>query len=280
MSGAVAARLPGNRLHLQHGPIDLIIGAYGARETAFEIATARFATILDDLVSELAILRQNVSRNAPRGETAQRMHRVCLPFLETDLTLMASVAGAVADTVLDAMVQNADLQRAYVNNGGDIALHLSRGQNFTVAISAHDGRTLGEARIADSSLVRGIATSGRHGRSHSLGIADSVTVLARSATEADVAATLIANAVDLPGHPGITRVPACEIDDMTDLGAKPIVRDCIGLSAADAATALATGLARAQDYQKRGLIQSAHLHLAGQTRTLDPSHALKEAAYA
>ena len=36
--------------------------------------------------------------------------------------------------------------------------------------------------------VRGIATSGRHGRSFSLGIADAVTVLARTASQADAAA--------------------------------------------------------------------------------------------
>jgi ApbE superfamily uncharacterized protein (UPF0280 family) len=44
--------------------------------------------------------------------------------------------------------------------------------------------------------VRGIATSGWRGRSFSLGIADSVTVLARTAAQADAAATVIANAVD------------------------------------------------------------------------------------
>jgi ApbE superfamily uncharacterized protein (UPF0280 family) len=32
-----------------------------------------------------------------------------------------------------------------------------------------------------------------------------VTVLARDAATADAAATLIANAVDLPGHPGVER---------------------------------------------------------------------------
>ena len=51
--------------------------------------------------------------------------------------------------------------------------------------------------------MRGIATSGWRGRSFSLGIADAVTVLAATAAEADAAATVIANAVDLPGHPAI-----------------------------------------------------------------------------
>ncbi len=48
----------GKRLHLQHGPIDLLIEAEGAgRAEAFRRAAVRFRTILDELVAELAILR-------------------------------------------------------------------------------------------------------------------------------------------------------------------------------------------------------------------------------
>ena len=73
--------------------------------------------------------------------------------------------------------------------------------------------------------ARGIATSGRHGRSFSLGIADAVTVLARTASQADAAATIIANAVDLPGHPAIVRCPANELQPDSDLGARLVTRD-------------------------------------------------------
>ena len=69
--------------------------------------------------------------------------------------------------------------------------------------------------------MRGIATSGWRGRSFSLGIADAVTVLADRAAAADAAATIIANAVDLPGHPAIVRVPACELAPDSDLGRAP-----------------------------------------------------------
>ncbi len=63
--GPVAALLPdGHRLHLQHGPIDLIIGAVGERNAAFEAAKSRFASILDELVTELPYLRQRSSGNA------------------------------------------------------------------------------------------------------------------------------------------------------------------------------------------------------------------------
>jgi ApbE superfamily uncharacterized protein (UPF0280 family) len=71
-----------------------------------------------------------------------------------------------------------------------------------------------------------VATSGwrckgKGGRSFSFGIADAVTVLAGSAAAADAAATVIANAVDLPGHGAITRRPASAIDPDSDLATVP-----------------------------------------------------------
>ncbi len=83
--------------------------------------------------------------------------------------------------------------------------------------------------------ARGVATSGRHGRSFSLGIADAVTVLARTASQADAAATVIANAVDLPGHPAVIRVPANDLQPDSDLGARLVTRAVGNLSAADIA---------------------------------------------
>ena len=62
--------------------------------------------------------------------------------------------------------------------------------------SAPCRRRSGTIRIRHGDGVGGIATSGARGRSFSLGIADSVTVLAEDAATADAAATLIANAVD------------------------------------------------------------------------------------
>jgi uncharacterized protein len=71
--------------------------------------------------------------------------------------------------------------------------------------------------------VRGIATSGWRGRSFSRGIADSVTVLAKTAAMADAAATVIANAVNVV-HPGIVRRPACDIRDDSDWGTSRFAR--------------------------------------------------------
>ena len=138
------------------------------------------------------------------------MHAAVAPFAaEHFITPMAAVAGAVAEEILGAMVRSAGLARAYVNNGGDIALHLEDGEHFTVGlIDRPDARGLMRTTVIGSGdPSRGVATSGRHGRSFSLGIADAVTVLAPTASQADAAATIIANAVDLPGHPAITPLP-------------------------------------------------------------------------
>ena len=261
-----AARLlpDAQRLHLQHGPSDLIIWAEGARASAYDAAIARFETIIAEIVAELSALRQGLSAltERPRGRVARRMHAACLPFAHLGyLTPMAAVAGAVADEVLASMTDAADMTRAYVNNGGDIALHLAPGATFKTAMLGHDGRDLGRIEIASTDGIGGIATSGRHGRSLSLGIADSVTALARSAAQADVAATMIANAVDLPGHPAISRRAARDIDADSDLGALAAVVGCGALSPEDCTRALASGHARAKALQTQGAIASAGLFL-------------------
>jgi len=256
----------GKRLHLQHGPIDLVIGADGERGVAFAAARDRFETILEDLVVELADLRAMISplSRRPNGAVAKRMHDATMPFHnDGPLTRMAAVAGSVADDVLQAMTSAADLRRAYVNNGGDIALHLQATERFTTAMMDHNGQLLGQISITAEDGVGGIATSGRHGRSLSLGIADSVTVLASNAAQADVAATLIANAVDLPGHPTITRRPAFDIDEDSDLAETPVVTSCNSLTPSECEAALKSGLDRAMSFIQQNSANGAALFLQG-----------------
>lgn len=267
--GPQAAILPdGARLHLHHGPIDLVIGADGERDRAFRAATLRFATVLNELVAELPLLRQPVTPDAPlpNGTIARRMDAAVRPHCVRFVTRMAAVAGAVAETVLEAMVSDARLSRAWVNNGGDIALHLAPGTEVTIGIAGLDQSALGGVRLRAADPVRGIATSGLGGRSQTLGIADSVTVLARSAASADAAATLIANAVDLPGHPAISRCPATDLRSDSDLGDLPVTTHRGPLTTAEIDRALAAGHALAQAMHRAGLIDGAALFLAGRHR--------------
>jgi len=270
MTGAVAALLDDGRLHLQHGPIDLVIAADGEGNEvrlAYAQAQRRFATILEELVAELPRLRTAVGGVYPlfAGPTARRMAEAVWPYRDRFVTPMAAVAGAVADEVLAALVAGRTLTRAFINNGGDIALHLAPGATYRSGIVANpdapalDG--LADIRAADG--VRGIATSGWRGRSHSLGIADSVTVLAANAARADAAATLIANAVNAD-HPAIGRAPADTLDPDTDLGTLPVTVAVDGpLPDHVVDEALQAGAWCAKDFLDRALIAAALILLQG-----------------
>jgi len=268
---AFSALLPDGRLHLQHGPIDLIVEAFGAPEAvraAYARATARFEGVLPALVAELPALRSE-SPGPMRGRVAQAMAAAVAPFRPAFITPMAAVAGAVADAVCAALVAGGGLTRAYANNGGDIAFWLARGQSLTAAIAARPGAP-DRVRVAHADPVRGIATSGRGGRSLSLGIADAVTVLAATAAAADAAATMIANAVDLPGHPAIARRPACDIQADSDLGERLATCAVAPLTPDDIANALDRGATFARSLQARGLIAGAALFLQGAVHVTGP----------
>jgi ApbE superfamily uncharacterized protein (UPF0280 family) len=268
-----AAILPGGRLHLNDGPIDLVIGADGDPANvrrAYATASARFASALDELCEELSLLRHAMTPQgpAPARAIARRMDRATRPLCaDRFLTRMAAVAGAVADEILTAMIA-APLRRAYVNNGGDIALHLAPGESFSIGLVDRPDapRLFGDARISFDDDIRGVATSGWRGRSFSLGIADAVTILARDAACADAAATLVANAVDLPDHPGIVRVPARDLDPQSDLGSRLVTRGVGALSQHEIARALGSGAVEAERLVGCGAIAAAALHLGGATR--------------
>jgi uncharacterized protein len=266
-------RLADGRLHLHDGPIDLIIEAFGetsAVEEAYAAAWGRFATMLDELCAELPLLRADPRvAQAPRGAVARRMAAAVALFrARRFLTPMAAVAGAVAEEVLEAMTPGRLLARAYVNNGGDIALHLAPRETFAIGMIDRPDRPslVGRATIGAADCVRGVATSGWRGRSFSLGVADAVTVLATSAALADAAATLIANAIDVPGHPAIRRTPARDLDPQSDLGERRVTVAVGPLTADEIDRALASGVAEAELWRDRGLIEAAALRLGDQTR--------------
>lgn len=262
------------RLHLHDGPIDLIVEAFGSDaeiRTAYEAAARRFLTILDELCAELPLLRSAARLNGarPNGIVGRRMADAVGPFATQHfITPMAAVAGAVAEETLAAMTAAANLRRAYVNNGGDIALHLTAGESFQIGMIERPDRPslFGCIDLHASQPIRGIATSGWRGRSFSLGIADAVTVLAERAAMADAAATIVANAVNLPGHPAIVRVPAREIAPGNDLGERLVTRAVGELTSREIAQALHSGVVVARQLISRGLICAAAFRLQGQSR--------------
>ena len=282
------------RWHFQHGPIDLVIGADGdaaALASAHAAAWQRFEQVLPELVQELPQLRQAVSSKATdcplKGPVARRMWQACRPFASDFITPMAAVAGSVAQEII-ACYQRPGIARAWVNNGGDIAMHLSPGQSLKVGLYADIAR-LDVAQLQDQLLldgqfsveaampVRGVATSGWRGRSFSMGIADSVTVLARTAAQADAAATVIANAVNV-NDARVQRAPAASLKDDSDLGQRLVTNGVPPLPPALVLQALQAGLATARALQSEGLIDSALLvcqQQALQTSENAPSETLQ-----
>jgi len=271
-----------NRLHLQHGPIDLILHVDASeeiRKRLYSTAKKRFSTVLQELVVEMDLLKHPWSADLPdpKGGIAQKM---CFAVRGSDIfvTPMAAVAGAVADEVLEAMLYEAknhdpyleEIQRMYVNNGGDIAFWLNAGESFSIGVVDNPGIPELNARVslAYESPVRGIATSGWRGRSQSLGIADAVTVLAGSAAIADAAATLIANDVNVD-YPGILKRPASEVKDESDLGMLPVTVDVPPLPVDQISEALKRGAQTAGNFIRTGKIEAAYLSLQKQTLVVE-----------
>ena len=319
-------RASDGRWHFQHGPIDLIIEADGdasAVASAHASAWSRFTTILDELVAELPWLRmplpaasrvasrfrQKSSDRAvdggltggidpsidhairatlrPRGVVARRMWDACLPHRARFVTPMAAVAGAVADELIEPY-RRSGIRRAWINNGGDIALHLEPGAVCRVGLFADLARFRpshamhgidmdAHFEVTHTMPVRGIATSGWRGRSFSLGIADSVTVLACDAATADAAATMIANAVNVEDA-RIVRRPASTLKDDSDLGERLVTVDVPKLDTASVRRALSSGLAHAEALQADGVIVSCMLVCQGVMAVTDRSGAVSRMA--
>jgi ApbE superfamily uncharacterized protein (UPF0280 family) len=269
-----AVTLPDGRLHLQEGPIDIVIGLAGTRAAMAEArarAEAAFAGLLGALVAELPLLRTPLSVEQPAAHhsVAQCMVAACWPHRRGFITPMAAVAGAVAEHICAALAATPGLATAYVNNGGDIALYLAPGQRLHIGLVRHLAHAAPEGlvRIRAEDPVRGIATSGWPGRSFSLGIADAVTVLAASAAAADAAATVIANACNTQ-HPAIQRAPANTLDPDSDLG-NLLVTTAVGPLPPEAiTTALDAGEATAEALLARGLIHAALLAVGDSLRTV------------
>ena len=273
--GATASWLDGSRLFLQHGPINLIVRAGGsapAVEAAYQALIGVFPGWLGALVEELPRLRSPESPRLalPTGPIARRMVAAVRACAGAFVTPMASVAGSVADEAAAVLAAQPGVEHAYVNNGGDIALHLEPGTRLSVGVVPTLRETIPRARIeiASESAVRGIATSGWQGRSLSLGIADAVTVLARSAALADTAATLVANAVDVD-HPGIRREPARALDEDSDLGDLPVTVAVPALDAEAIDAALDAGVRVARALSGQGVVEGAALSLQGRWRVLE-----------
>jgi ApbE superfamily uncharacterized protein (UPF0280 family) len=250
-----------NRLFLQHGPIDIVVEAIGKdKYLAYEKVKTYFKTLLSDLVLELELLKKEVQYDRQfTNQIAQKMQQATQEFHPDFITPMAAVAGSVADSVLEVLTSGFILEKAYVNNGGDVSFYLNKGQSMKSSLASMPD-TFTEIKYEDKS--RGVATSGWRGRSFSLGIADSVTVLANNAAMADAAATMIANSVDLKDHHLIKKKYAQDLNDNSDLFGQMVTTEVGELSQKDIIKAINNGHNKAKKYLGKNLINSALIQLS------------------
>ena len=273
MPAQMALMPDGKRLHLHHGPIDLIIEAFGSSNEvsqSYKQAMEYFPGILPGLVSEIKDLKNPYNRDwKPKGPVSRRMQQACRSYEAIFVTPLAAVAGAVAEQALEILMSNRILEKIYVNNGGDIAFHVEKGHVLTTGIvSDNDFPSINtKSELSYDMPVRGIATSGWKGRSQSMGIADSVTVMAANAAAADIAATMIANAV-ITDHPAVKQEPATFHDIDSDLGDRLVTVGVGRLDKRSIEKALDSGQAAAEKLELTGHITAAVLVLQNNIRVV------------
>ena len=258
---------PSHRLHLRHGPIDIIAQAEGVlseREAAFNQLFHAFQQVLVGITEHLSWLRQPqafwpLDPNLPA--TVSRMCKAVQPYQQQFITPMAAVAGSVADYLLSQMCHQRHLRKASVNNGGDIALYLGPNEQFRVGVcELKPGQpAIAKMLIRPEQGINGIATSGWQGRSFSLGVADAVTVLAASASQADAAATMIANHVNCSDESNglVSRIAAFELDPQSDLGEREVTQQVAKFTHQQKHEALSSGARFARKLVNNKLIVAA-----------------------
>jgi hypothetical protein len=96
-----------------------------------------------------------------------------------------------------------------------------------------------------------------------LGIADGVTALAATAAAADAAATMVVNAVNLPGHPAITRTAASQLDPDSDLQDRLVTTGVDTLTKGEVDQAVAAGNRLANQLISAGQLEASLIWLNG-----------------
>ena len=248
------------------GPMRLIIRAWNKGKPQIHLAY-RAAEQSFMYLERIARHRPELSRPFPKIETpppdalAIAMVQSVDAVGDGDLTPMAAVAGTIADAVADWLFEM-EVTRVIVDNGGDIAIRIAKGETVNVGIrpsirTAAMSHVLG---LDSRTKSWGVTTSGFGGRSLTRGIASAATVIAANASVADAASTAIANAC-LVKDENIRQKPAEQIDLGTDLGGIPVTSSVGKLSPAQLEAALETALHRAEDLVVRNVIFGAIIYL-------------------
>ena len=246
------------------GPMRLVIRAWNKKQPQIKLAR-RAAEESISYLERIARCRPLLSRpipdieDLPGDELALGMIRSTRAIGDHDLTPMAAVAGTIADAVADWLFEQG-LTRVIVDNGGDIAIRLARGETATVGVRPQVTSPLIShvIHLDSGRSTWGVTTSGMGGRSFTRGIASAVTVLAADASVADAAATAVANACFVEDK-GIIQLPAENIDPNSDLAGINVTTEVAPLSAESIRMAVGNARHKAENFFQKGLIIGAFI---------------------
>ena len=249
-----------DKLFIENGPTNIIAEAFSSeKKEIYNLICEYSSKFLKDLSLEIEKLKKPTSqKNKFVSDIANTMFEATKLFLPNFVTPMASVAGSISELLLLKVLEKFKVNKIYINNGGDISLYISKNEKFNFSIS---GKTVCVIEYSDIAGFGGIATSGWKGRSFSMGIADSVTVIAEKASVADAAATIIGNYIDLKNSNKVKKTAANNLYEETDLNDKLITVSVENLTENEIRQAMSKGRNISEHYISKNLIKSVIINL-------------------
>jgi ApbE superfamily uncharacterized protein (UPF0280 family) len=261
--------LPNGTVLVDHGPMRMFISVSENGKPLVPLAKdgARLAIrVLEDLAKFLPIIKKKsmeleIEETLP--EVVRRMIQSTKKMEEPDLTPLAAVAGTASDVVADFIFSKGGT-KIIVDNGGDIAIRLRERETARVGVKTEiDAKQPTYLISIDSAMgIGGVATSGLGGRSFSKGIASAATVISKTASFSDAAATVIGNFTNVE-DPNILRTLAEKIYPDTDISGEWVTIRVGELSQEKIEEALDKGLSKAYAICQKGLIHGALIALQG-----------------
>ncbi len=261
----------------EHGPITMVIGGWRQGEPMrkeLDEAAAIAARHLEELShvperGKLPLLGINghgdpavASRRLPL--VFRQMCRAVKATGDSTLTPMAAVAGAIADLAAEALLRRG-ATKAFVNNGGDMAVRVGPGEKLLVGIvaSLSSGKITHILTLTNGEGIGGVATSGLGGRGFTKGVADAAVVLAENAGLADACATLLANSTFV-NTPQVQQARAETLDPLTDLKGRMVTQAVHTLPGGVVLQALKQGSESARQLIEKEVIKGALIFVQGQ----------------
>ena len=271
--------LPNGTVFFDCGPMRMFIQVSEQGKALVELAkegAKKAREVLEDLALFLPVIKKKAQELDVEGdypEIVRRMIEATRMMEEPDLTPMAAVAGAASDAVADFVILRGGT-KIIIDNGGDIALRLREGEVARVGIKTdiHARHPSYVISIHEAMGVGGVATSGLGGRSFTKGIASAATVLSRTASYSDAAATVIGNFTNVEDlH--IKRSLAEHIYPDTDIVGEWVTVEVGELPQEKIEEALKHGLSKAESICRKGLIKGAFVAVQKEvvwTRSMEP----------